>query len=99
MFAALHVPEEQQEAPVHPWPPHCPYRAAQFPPLAGGVGELAGGVVALPPSLLPPPADVPTVIVEEPVLKYYLLEAKPPSAQVQTSGNDLTRGRKQEKFL
>lgn len=75
MFAALHVPEEQQDAPVHPWPPHCPYRAAQFPPLAGGVGELAGGVAA-PPSLLPPPADEPTVIVAEPVLKYYLSEAR-----------------------
>lgn len=79
MFAALHVPEEQQDAPLHPWPPHCPYRAAQFPPLAGGVGELAGGVAA-PPSLLPPPADEPTVMVAEPVLKYCLVEGKPPSA-------------------
>lgn len=75
MFEALQVPEEQQVAPLHPWPPHCPYSAAQSPPLAGGVGELAGGVVALPPSLLPPPADVPTVIVAEPVLKYYFSEA------------------------
>lgn len=39
------------------------------------MGVLAGGVAA-PPSLLPPPEDEPTVIVAEPVLKYYLPEER-----------------------
>lgn len=71
MLAALHVPDEQHVDPVHPWPPHCPYKAAQ--PLAGGVGEVAGADEVVPPPLFPP-ADDPTVIVDEPVLKYCLMK-------------------------
>jgi hypothetical protein len=52
----LHVPDEQQVGPVHPWPPHCPQSAEQ--PLDGGEVEPEPGddvVVGVEP---PPPPEV-----------------------------------------
>jgi len=46
-FDALQVPEEQHVGPVHPDPPHWPYKAAHepLPPEAGVV--VAGGFVSV----------------------------------------------------
>jgi hypothetical protein len=41
-----HVPEEQHVRPLHPWPPHWPYSAAQLPE-EGGVVVVVGGVVVV----------------------------------------------------
>lgn len=55
---ALQVPEEQQVAPVHPEPPHWPYRAAQFPPVDGVVEVVAGAEVVVVPVPVPVPVEV-----------------------------------------
>lgn len=66
----MQAPDAQQVDPDHPCPPHWPYKAAQLPPVAGAVDVVAGAELVVVPVPVPEPVPWPTVILDDPVLKY-----------------------------